>query len=54
MNENLEKENKALKASGATSKKVEDKTADFQDEVRRLQAQNSALQKNLAGKAEIL
>ena len=48
MNENLEKENKALKDGGAQSQKPDPKTAGFEDEVRRLQAQNAALQKNLS------
>ena len=47
MNENLEKENKILKEGGVTSGKSERQANEAQDEVRRLQAQNSALQKTL-------
>ena len=47
MNENLEKENKILKEGGVTPGKSERQANETQDEVRRLQAQNSALQKTL-------
>ena len=48
VNENLEKENRQYK-DGASPQQSTD-TSGLQDEVRRLQAQNSALQKNLACK----
>ena len=47
MNENLEKENKILKEGGVAPGKSERQANEAQDEVRRLQAQNSALQKTL-------
>ena len=51
VNENLEKENKILKEGGITPNKGERQANEAQDEVRRLQAQNSALQKTLTCKS---
>ena len=48
--ENLEKENEGLKSLNCSSKTEKPGADDLQDEVRRLQAQNSALQKNLQGR----
>ena len=51
VNESLEKENKILKEEGVTPSKGEREANEAQDEVRRLQAQNSALQKTLTCKS---
>jgi len=54
VNENLEKENSSLKDGGsAPSKKTDSQASELQDEIRRLQAQNSVLQKNISGKNNI-
>ncbi len=48
MNENLEKENVAIKGGAPTSDTSDEQMSCLHDDVRRLQAQNSALQKNLS------
>ena len=54
INENLEKDNKALQElGGVPAHKVDSHTQSLSDEVRRLQAQNSAIQKNMAGQHTI-
>ena len=50
MNENLEKENATIKEGGVVAgTKTDTDSSSLSDEVRRLQAQNTALQKNLTG-----
>ena len=48
-NEDLEQENKSLKDGTAASGHDQQQASQAQDEMRHLQAQNAALQKNLAG-----
>ncbi len=51
VNENLERECASLKESGSGAGKAE--SNDAQDEIRRLQAQNTALQKSLTCKCSV-